>query len=359
MLTPLWTGGVDGTMDRIHETGILGSLRWWYEAIVRGLGGEACDPTEHTCELSGARLRRYEEARRNGRDWWTALDEAGICDACKVFGTTGWQRRFRVEIVEDNTRPIWEPKDRMLNIRPPGRTRGWYLPPGHMGSLTLKFTGDPKILSLMAVLMRFIEKWGALGAKTQLGYGVFKIDNWEEILARTRSEPGWQWHILGNKKANSKRPDLRQFGFFKFRFPRDREGWWQRISALARVAGDVQPMEQAFKIVPVAPVLKNEWRFHQWKGPRYLESRIFGSLRPARQRSRVSVSWAYLEDSFWEIRGWVWLASYRWANDLWSILTKEDTWQRVLVQGYPKTQFESKRLSRSKDVLEMIKEVIR
>ena len=33
-LTPLWTGGLDGTMDRIHETGIIGSLRWWYEAIV-------------------------------------------------------------------------------------------------------------------------------------------------------------------------------------------------------------------------------------------------------------------------------------------------------------------------------------
>jgi len=28
-LTPLWTGGVDGRADRIHETGILGSLRWW------------------------------------------------------------------------------------------------------------------------------------------------------------------------------------------------------------------------------------------------------------------------------------------------------------------------------------------
>ncbi len=27
--TPLWTGGLDGTMDRIHETGLLGSLRWW------------------------------------------------------------------------------------------------------------------------------------------------------------------------------------------------------------------------------------------------------------------------------------------------------------------------------------------
>jgi CRISPR-associated protein Cmr1 len=27
-LTPLWTGGVDGTTDRLHESGLLGSLRW-------------------------------------------------------------------------------------------------------------------------------------------------------------------------------------------------------------------------------------------------------------------------------------------------------------------------------------------
>ncbi|MGQ9833224.1 MAG: type III-B CRISPR module RAMP protein Cmr1, partial [Candidatus Villigracilaceae bacterium] len=32
-LTPLWTGGIDGTTDRLHETGLIGSLRWWYEAL--------------------------------------------------------------------------------------------------------------------------------------------------------------------------------------------------------------------------------------------------------------------------------------------------------------------------------------
>ncbi len=37
-LTPLYTGGVEGTMDRIHETAILGGLRWWCEAIVWGAG---------------------------------------------------------------------------------------------------------------------------------------------------------------------------------------------------------------------------------------------------------------------------------------------------------------------------------
>ncbi|UKL14242.1 type III-B CRISPR module RAMP protein Cmr1 [Dissulfurimicrobium hydrothermale] len=39
-LTPLWTGGVDQTSDRLHETGLIGSLRWWYEALVRVQGGD-------------------------------------------------------------------------------------------------------------------------------------------------------------------------------------------------------------------------------------------------------------------------------------------------------------------------------
>ena len=38
-LTPIWTGGVNGECDILHETGIIGSMRWWYEAIVRGMGG--------------------------------------------------------------------------------------------------------------------------------------------------------------------------------------------------------------------------------------------------------------------------------------------------------------------------------
>jgi len=34
-LTPLWTGGVDQTCDHLHETGLIGALRWWYEARMR------------------------------------------------------------------------------------------------------------------------------------------------------------------------------------------------------------------------------------------------------------------------------------------------------------------------------------
>lgn len=77
-LTPLWTGGVDQTCDRLHETGLIGSLRWWYEALVRGLGGYACDPTsEDRCP-----------------------DQDGKhCVACELFGYTGWARKFRLQVL--------------------------------------------------------------------------------------------------------------------------------------------------------------------------------------------------------------------------------------------------------------------
>ena len=77
-LTPIWTGGVERKCDRLHETGIIGSLRWWYEAIVRGLGGYACDPTDTKCE---------------GKNH---------CEACELFGCTGWARKFRLHVLDNN-----------------------------------------------------------------------------------------------------------------------------------------------------------------------------------------------------------------------------------------------------------------
>ncbi|MEJ5241795.1 MAG: type III-B CRISPR module RAMP protein Cmr1 [Anaerolineales bacterium] len=84
-LTPLWTGGVDRTCYRLHETGLIGSLRWWYEALVRGLGGYACDPTsEDRCE--------YDPKKKDP-------PEKQLCPVCYLFGCTGWARKFRLMVV--------------------------------------------------------------------------------------------------------------------------------------------------------------------------------------------------------------------------------------------------------------------
>jgi CRISPR-associated protein Cmr1 len=89
-LTPLWTGGVDGTTDCLHETGIIGSLRWWYEVIVRGLGGRACDPTsENRCV--------YDQKK--------GLES--VCHVCQLFGCTGLGRAFRLEARDFDRKPLW------------------------------------------------------------------------------------------------------------------------------------------------------------------------------------------------------------------------------------------------------------
>ena len=73
-LTPLWTGDAERKYSTLRETGIIGSLRWWYEALIRGLGGTACDPTNSKC------------------------DGKHHCDACELFGCTSWARKFKLEV---------------------------------------------------------------------------------------------------------------------------------------------------------------------------------------------------------------------------------------------------------------------
>ena len=65
-LTPIWTGGLNRECDKLRETSIIGSLRWWFEAIVRGLGGYACDPVGEVgekCKLDVEKYKKIVEQR--------------------------------------------------------------------------------------------------------------------------------------------------------------------------------------------------------------------------------------------------------------------------------------------------------
>lgn len=77
-LTDLWTGDLNEKSGRLIPTGLLGSIRWWFEVLVRGLGGSACDPSYTKCE---------------GRNH---------CVVCELFGCTGWARKFRFEVLDGN-----------------------------------------------------------------------------------------------------------------------------------------------------------------------------------------------------------------------------------------------------------------
>ena len=163
--TPLWTGGVDQTCDRLHETGLIGSLRWWYEVLVRGLGGYACDPTEHSCI--------YDEKKPNH----------GLCLACQVFGATGWARRFRLSVLASDITPqgpngTKQPSGNRFKKGSTTDRPSWYFRKGLGGTFILSILPIQKEFDPHIILgvLKLIEKHTGFGAKPQLGYGLVQIE---------------------------------------------------------------------------------------------------------------------------------------------------------------------------------------
>lgn len=189
-LTPLWTGGVEtGKVDRIRETGILGSLRWWFEVLVRGVGGMVNDPTADN--NSCLDLDKYKILSDEQKHNPASLRKAGLCDVSQIFGATNWKRRFRLEIVDSTKHDKEENVHKEIALaeykyfnkyRNENVTPKWWFPEleedkPRFGKLTIKVISlssdfNPEIIG---GLVQFIADWGALGARTQMGFGVVAL----------------------------------------------------------------------------------------------------------------------------------------------------------------------------------------
>ncbi|HCZ07243.1 MAG TPA: type III-B CRISPR module RAMP protein Cmr1 [Thermotogae bacterium] len=149
-LTPIWTGDENRRNNSLRETGIIGSLRWWYEALIRGLGGYACDPTSaDRCLLD---QKKFKKALKEEKSVQEALNEQ-ICPACQLFGCTGWSRKFVLRILN---------KDGEIKVGCAEANE----------ELILKFIPIKEInveeWSLLRLTLHFIAEYGAIGGKTVL-----------------------------------------------------------------------------------------------------------------------------------------------------------------------------------------------
>lgn len=178
-LTPIWTGDVNRNCSEIKETGIIGSMRWWYEAIVRGMGGYACDPnSKERCQLSGK--EKTDEERKTK-----------MCPACYIFGCTGWKRRFNLKIVNNGILiPV-----QFITLEKEGKFNNWWLSQIFekslgtnlpFGKVILYFepfhgTGNEEIIKQLKALLSMMANCGAIGAKNQYGFGRFDWIEKKEI----------------------------------------------------------------------------------------------------------------------------------------------------------------------------------
>ncbi|HDH13113.1 MAG TPA: type III-B CRISPR module RAMP protein Cmr1 [Nitrospirae bacterium] len=145
-LTPIWTGGVKrNDNSTLHVTGIKGSIRWWYEALIRGLGCYACDPTASGhCELKPKELDRDKPL--------TPQIKKQICPVCYMFGCTGWSGKFILQLKEPGTnRPIQSLSSREISFK--------------LHFLEQKKV-DPEEQVLLKMILKLIVDYGAIGGKT-------------------------------------------------------------------------------------------------------------------------------------------------------------------------------------------------
>lgn len=157
-LTPVWTGDVNQQGGKLRETGLVGSLRWWYEAVLRSVGVYACDPSTGSCV--------YDESKKS----------EGICLACQLFGCTGYSRRFRFEVHADPNSGQLLP----VRLANPGNSkhRGWRIPQELTKPFRLKIVplfADGFDIACIGLALRLIERFGALGAKTSQGQGIVRF----------------------------------------------------------------------------------------------------------------------------------------------------------------------------------------
>lgn len=251
-ITPLWTGDTKtGKMDRIHEASILSSLRWWHDAIVRGLGGKVRDTTIAT------------------------------------------------RVVSDETRPAWNGDPIRVSYFD-SIDASWVFP-GRAGSFTIQIDGPEGECRSALSTLRFAEKYGGLGDLQCRGYGIFRI---EDISGGLHPRV---WDVFGNIATISGpcQQDLRKFDFLKFNFLPRRQSWWWNVPGLTRLsrdrAGGAALSELADTgMMPVSHQIEHSVRSGKSWSSHAIPRSFFGG------GERFAASWAYREpdSGMWEIRCW-------------------------------------------------------
>lgn len=175
-LTPLWTGDAEAISGELKITGLMGSLRWWFEAIARAMDRYACDPTEGGC--------KYDPSQKPLH---------GLCPACWLFGATSWARRFRLTASGLHASDWYVLSDPAVGRLHENWLRRVYKPGSKVlwgDTLALRiqryFPGcasDFDIEGILCGLLNVVARLSAIGAKPQNGFGVVE---WQENPAFDR-----------------------------------------------------------------------------------------------------------------------------------------------------------------------------
>jgi len=221
-LTPLWIGDAWGDNKEIRPSSIMGSLRFWFEVICYFTGVTSNKDYDDKGKLNDDLDEKSfkEKVLNNGLDFAgidKALAECKISLPSRVFGCTGWKGWVRIKdikpiedycfgnklnlpfglAVKKDFSEVKELKSiRELNKR--DYSSWFFAKPYFYGKFETIFEMEKEILDpIFYPLLTFVEKYGFLGGKWNIGYGRVKIDIIElkEINWQKKSE--WRTKKFG------------------------------------------------------------------------------------------------------------------------------------------------------------------
>ncbi|ACX73145.1 CRISPR-associated RAMP protein, Cmr1 family [Methanocaldococcus vulcanius M7] len=227
-LTPLWTSNAWGQCIEIRSSSIIGSLRFWFEVLCYFNGivndnyfdneGKPCEKLNYKDfqkKLEDKINRKLKNDEEYNIEKLTdeILSELGISLPSRIFGCTGWRGRIKIKKIEpiedycfgnrlnlpyaigikkdngDKNIIEWRTKNdyhQFIKEKYNGDNNNfkkdwsvWYFSdPYFYGKFEVTFETDKTIKDAVLIpLLNFIEKYGYIGGKWNIGYGRVKILN--------------------------------------------------------------------------------------------------------------------------------------------------------------------------------------
>ena len=173
-ITPVFTGNIEQQMTEIKPASIMGSLKFWFEVLCHFSGKFKNKENKEKKYGNELKYKEYIDFLRKNPN----ASEKGIWEEIKLsptayyFGCTGWKSKIGIESIEYNF--VTKEKNNTRIIK----GKNWHFPKQYYEgefSIDFIFKNEDIKKNILYPLLNFIQEYGFLGGKNNIGFGRVKI----------------------------------------------------------------------------------------------------------------------------------------------------------------------------------------
>jgi len=178
-ITPLFTGDAWGSCTELKPSSIMGSLRFWFEVYCHFAGIDVKEKEE----LKDIDYQKILKNLKKDIDSGKVIDDIDkyvfdrlpLTLSSKIFGCTGWKSRIEIESIRYlDDYCFWNRLNLPSKIIP---SKNWFFAkPYFFGKFEIIFKINNIVLNDFLFLLSFMNDYGYLGGKNNIGYGRVKIN---------------------------------------------------------------------------------------------------------------------------------------------------------------------------------------